>query len=151
MCMCMSMIMVILSKKSVSHDHVLVAVQQPPPALKRKSRKHICVVGLCVYDSTNRSKSSWQAVSCSELTRRDLLLMMREGGWECPALLRSGWVLDPHPCYLLIYTPLPPRMPTNMYAPLSRVIFSNTWRTHPCPVVCFLTPGVRPPVTCYVF
>ena len=35
------------------------------------------------------------------------------------------------------------------YAALSRVLFSNTCRTHPCPALCFLTLGVRTPVPCY--
>ena len=101
----MSMIMVILSKKSVSHDHILVAVQQPPPALKRKlSQAYMCIWFVCVYDFTNRSKSSWQAVSCSELTRRDLLLMMREGGWEWLNMYQcviNGGNLPPFPYRVL--------------------------------------------------
>ena len=35
------------------------------------------------------------------------------------------------------------------YATLSRVLFFNTCRTHPCPVFCFLTLGVRTPAPCY--
>ena len=34
-------------------------------------------------------------------------------------------------------------------APVSCVMFSNTWRTPPCEVLCFLRLGVRTPVPCY--
>ena len=125
MCMCMSMIMVFLSKNSVSHDHVFVAVQQPPAAFIKKTLAGIYVyLCLCMYYKRNRRNTPWQAVSCSKLTRRDLLLMMREGGWGCSALLRSGWVLDPQSLLPINIHPLaPPDADQYVRTPVPRYVF----------------------------